>query len=118
MPRLVIKSGQLKRKLRVRSKISGTAARPRLSVFRSNKYIYGQIIDDVKGITLVDLQAEVKAIHSGKPKVDASFEAGKQLAAKALEKKIEAVVFDRNGFRYHGRVKSFAEGAREGGLKF
>ncbi|MBI2414916.1 50S ribosomal protein L18 [candidate division WWE3 bacterium] len=118
MTRLIIKPGQLKRKLRVRSKLSGTALRPRLSVFRSNKYVYGQLVDDVTGITLLGLQAEVKAIHKGKNKVTASFEAGKALAAKALEKNISTVVFDRNGFRYHGRVKSFADGAREGGLKF
>uniref|UniRef100_A0A7C4XH11 Large ribosomal subunit protein uL18 n=1 Tax=candidate division WWE3 bacterium TaxID=2053526 RepID=A0A7C4XH11_UNCKA len=118
MPRLILRSGSKKRKLRVRSKVSGTSQRPRLSVFRSNRYIYGQLIDDVKGITLVGLQAESKTTHSKVKKADAAFEAGKKLAEKAKTKKIHTVVFDRNGYRYHGRVKNFAEGAREGGLKF
>lgn len=118
MPRLIIKSGREKRRLRIRSKVSGTSEMPRLSIFRSNRYVYGQVIDDVKGLTLADVQAEAKALHSGKPKLAAAFEAGKKLAEKLTEKKITTVVFDRGGYRYHGRVKSFADGAREGGLKF
>lgn len=97
--------------------MNGTATMPRLSVFRSNKYIYAQVIDDIKGKTLVDVSAESKEIHKAKTKVAAAIEVGKLLAKKALEKKIKEVVFDRNGYQYHGRVKGVADGAREGGLK-
>lgn len=90
---------------RVRAKVSGTSERPRLAVFRSNTSIAGQLIDDQKGITIVSV--------SGK---DAA-EIGKEIAKKAVEKKITEAVFDRRSYRYHGRVKAFAEGAREGGLK-
>jgi len=109
-----------KRKLRVRNKIIGTKERPRLSVFRSNKYIYGQLIDDVNGQTLVDIQAEAKKLHEkkGLSKKEGAFETGKALAEKAKEAKIKSVVFDRGSYKYHGRVKSFADGAREGGLNF
>ncbi len=105
-----------KRKLRVRNKISGTAERPRLSVFRSNKYIYAQLVDDVAGVTLVFASNATDKIKKDVKKVDASLEIGKLIASKALEKNIKTVVFDRNGYRYHGRVKNVAEGAREGGL--
>ena len=98
----------IRRKLRVRSKIFGTAKRPRLSVFRSNKSLYAQVIDDEKGITL----ASAKGIKTTGEKI------GGELAKKAIAKKIKKVVFDRNGFRFHGRVKSLAEGARKGGLEF
>ncbi len=106
------------RKRRVRAKILGNAARPRLSVFRSNVHIYGQIIDDEKGKTLlafsdVKLKKEVKMT-----KVQAAEKVGEEIAKKALTKKIKAVIFDRNGFRYHGRVKALADGARKGGLVF
>ena len=106
-----------KRQVRIRSKIKGTSAQPRLSVFRSNKYVYVQIIDDVKGKTLVSAQSEVKEAHKGKKKVDAAFYIGESIAKKALEKKIKKVVFDRGGYKYQGRVKSVAEGARKGGLE-
>lgn len=96
----------------------GTSKTPRLTVYRSNKYITAQIIDDLTAKTLVDVQAEAKKLHKGKNKTEAAFEVGKELAKKALEKKISKVVFDRGSFRYHGRVKSFADGARDGGLKF
>jgi large subunit ribosomal protein L18 len=103
------------RRKRVRAKISGTAEVPRLSVFRSNKYIYAQLIDDVKGHTLLS----VCGISKEKTKkTDKSKDLGKELAEKAGEKNIKKAVFDRNGYRYLGRVKTFAEGAREGGLKF
>lgn len=103
------------RKKRVRAKISGTADVPRLSVFRSNKYVYAQLIDDVKGNTLVS----VCGISRDKlKKTDKSRELGKELAKKAAEKKIKKVIFDRNGYRYLGRVQALAEGAREGGLEF
>lgn len=131
-----IKQNKLRRKGRVRAKISGTTKRPRLSVFRSNKGFYLQLIDDEKGKTLISVNArnqissaqgrsasggEVGSRKSdtkdeGK-KTDLSFEAGKLLAEKAKKKKIKSAVFDRGGNKYHGRVKAVAEGAREGGLK-
>jgi large subunit ribosomal protein L18 len=101
-------------KLRIRSKISGSESKPRLTIFRSNKFLYGQLINDALGQTIANIVSNV----DGKNKVDASFEAGKSLAKIALEKGIKEAVFDRNGYKYHGRVKSFADGAREGGLKF
>ena len=107
-----------RRQARVRSRVFGTAQTPRLAVFRSNKFIYGQIVDDVAGKTLVDVQMESKKLHLKKTKSEAAFEVGKELAKKALEKKISTVVFDRNRYKYHGRVKRFAEGVREGGLQF
>ena len=100
----------------IRAKISGTAARPRLSVFRSNKNIYAQLIDDAAGKTLV--AASSAETEAGAGKIDASTSVGKALAAKAQEQGISEVVFDRSGYLYHGRIKSLAEGAREAGLKF
>lgn len=106
-------------KRRVRGKISGTANCPRLSVFRSNKQIYAQLIDDISGVTLVSANSRIEAIDKPEDnKVDKSYKVGQELAAKALAAGINEVVFDRNGYLYHGRVKSLAEGAREGGLKF
>lgn len=105
-----------RRKIRIRSQISGTSERPRLSVFRSNKHIFLQLIDDTKSKTLVSASdTEVKKKEN---KTNIAKEVGMLLAAKASEKKITNIVFDRNGFRYHGRVKALAEGAREKGLKF
>ncbi len=103
-------------KWHIRSKISGTAARPRLSVFRSNKSIYAQIVDDATGTTLVAASSLKEAEKASK--AEQSTMVGKAIAAKALEKGITEVVFDRSGYLYHGRVKQLAEGAREGGLKF
>jgi len=101
----------------IRAKISGTSTRPRLSVFRSNKNIYAQLIDDLSGQTLVSVASNsLEATVTSK--VQLSLEAGKELAKKAVEKGISEVVFDRSGYLYHGRVKSLAEGAREAGLKF
>jgi large subunit ribosomal protein L18 len=102
---------------RVRNKISGSAARPRLSVFRSNKEIYAQLVDDLKGVTLVAVSSRTKDVKEGN-KVEQAHNVGKAIAEKALAAGIETVVFDRGGYLYHGRVKSLAEGAREGGLKF
>lgn len=102
----------------IRGKISGTAARPRLSVFRSNKEIYAQLIDDVSGATLAAASSRDKDFSRSGTKTEQSKSVGTALAAKAKEKGIEIVVFDRNGFLYHGRVKALAEGAREGGLQF
>jgi large subunit ribosomal protein L18 len=108
---------QERRHNKVRAKISGTNERPRLSVFKSNAGLYLQLIDDEKGMTLVSAHSrEIKA--DKKKKVEISLELGKLLAKKAVEKKILSVVFDRGGYRYHGRVKAVADGARDGGLQF
>jgi|UniRef100_A0A7C3V642 large subunit ribosomal protein L18 len=112
---------RLKRKRRIRKKISGTSARPRLSVFRSAKHIYAQIIDDLQGVTLVaagTLSPEIRDKVGSLKKTEAAREVGKLLADKAKGKGIEQVVFDRNGFLYHGRIKSLAESCREHGLVF
>ena len=108
---------RIKRHQRVRGKISGTAERPRLSVFRSEKNIYAQIIDDVAGNTLVAASSVEKDFGPGSNK-EAARKVGKLIAERALAKGIEEVVFDRGGYIYHGRVMELAEGAREGGLKF
>lgn len=100
----------------IRSRVFGTPERPRLSVFRSNKQIYAQVIDDVHGKTLA--AASSKNLTDKMTNVEKSALVGKALAEKALQAGISAVVFDRNGYLYHGRVKSLADGAREGGLKF
>jgi len=104
-----------RRHQRVRAKISGTAARPRLSVYRSLAHIFVQLIDDASGKTLVS--AKDQEVKIGKTKTDKAFEVGKLLGAKAKTAKITEAVFDRGQFRYHGRVKAIAEGAREAGLK-
>ena len=109
---------RLKRHKRVRGKISGTAARPRLNVFRSNKGIYAQIIDDVKGITICSASTLDKEFEGYGGNKDAAKQVGKLVAARAAEKGITEVVFDRGGYIFHGRVAALAEGAREGGLKF
>lgn len=109
------KNKKARRIAKIRAKISGTAKRPRLSVFKSNTGIYLQLIDDSKGVTLVS--AHTKEIKKDKD-TEVLFELGKLLAKKAIEKKYSEVVFDRGGNLYHGRVKEVAEGAREGGLKF
>ena len=103
---------------RVRSKISGTAEQPRLNVFRSNKYIYAQLIDDVAGKTLASASSFEAAVAQEGNKVEQSAAVGKLIAERALAAGIEKVLFDRGGYLFHGRVKSLAEGAREGGLKF
>ncbi|UII22983.1 50S ribosomal protein L18 [Fulvivirga ligni] len=109
-----------KRRLRIkkgiRSKISGTADKPRLSVFKSNKGIYAQLIDDTKGHTL--LASSSKELENEGLNVDVSKNVGLKLAEKAKAGGIEKIVFDRSGYLYHGRIKALAEGAREGGLKF
>ena len=108
---------RLKRHKRVRGKISGTPERPRLAVYRSNANIQAQIIDDVNGVTLVSASSYEKDFEGGSNK-EAARKVGNTLAQRALEKGISAVVFDRGGYIYHGRVSELAEGAREGGLKF
>ena len=107
-----------KLKWRVRKKISGVEARPRLSVFRSNKEIYAQLIDDVSGLTLASANSRNKNIATSGTKVEKAHEVGKAIAEAAKAKGIETCVFDRGGNLYHGRIKSLADGAREGGLKF
>ena len=109
---------RIKRHKRVRSKISGTAERPRLSVFRSESNIYAQIIDDVAGNTLVAASSVEKAFEGNGGNIEAAKKVGAMIAERALQKGIEEVVFDRGGYVYHGRVAALAEGAREGGLKF
>jgi large subunit ribosomal protein L18 len=106
-------------KLRIRKRIKGTPGKPRISVYRSNKQIYAQAIDDVNGVTLASASSREKELASvaGK-KSELAVMVGKRLAAVCKEKGIENVVFDRSGYQYHGRVKSLADGAREGGLKF
>ncbi len=112
------KSSIQKRVLRVRSKVRGTTERPRLSVYRSNKHIYAQIIDDVRGVTLAAAaDNEIKA-GKGQKKTDLAGKIGKLLAEKALKAKIKQVRFDRGPYSYHGRLKALADTAREAGLEF
>ena len=110
------RKNKIKRHNKVRSKVFGSAKIPRLNVYRSNKGLFVQLIDDQAGITLASIND--KEIKSGKTKIDKATEAGKLIAKKAKEKKIDSVIFDRGGCKYHGRVKAVADGAREEGLKF
>jgi len=122
------KTRRYRRHRRILAKIRGTARVPRLCVFRSNKHIYGQLIDDEKRKTLSmagDIEIKPKNKNSsprlvrlGRKKLEVANEVGKLLAKKALEKNIEKIIFDRGGYKYHSRVKALAEGARQGGLKF
>jgi large subunit ribosomal protein L18 len=107
-------------KMRIRKKINGTGEAPRLAVYRSNKQIYVQVVDDLKGETILSASSKEKdiAAQAGIKKIEQAKLVGKLLAAKCKEKGIEKVVFDRSGYKYHGRVKSLADAAREGGLKF
>jgi len=108
-----------RRHLRVRKKVRGTAARPRLVVFRSAKHIYAQLVDDGRGVSLAGASDRSDGIQvEGKGKVAKSFALGRLIAAKAKEKGITQAVFDRGGYQYHGRVKAVADGARKGGLEF
>lgn len=110
---------RLKRHKKVRKKLFGTGKVPRICVFRSNKHIYVQLIDDEKGQTLLSTSDfEIEKKKRKMTKIEKAKEVGRILAKKALKKKIEKIVFDRAGYKYHGRVKALAEGAREGGLKF
>ena len=108
---------KIRRHKRVRAKISGTSKVPRLCVFRSDKHIYAQLIDDQKGKTLVSAN-DLKVKAGKNKKMEGAKEVGKLIAQKAQVLKVEKVVFDRGGYQYHGKVKALAEGAREGGLKF
>ena len=102
---------------RIRKVITGTPERPRLSVFRSNKQIYAQLIDDIQGHTLLSVSSRFEEHNDGN-KTETAKEIGKRVAEKAIAANITEIVFDRGGYLYHGRVKALAEGAREGGLKF
>jgi large subunit ribosomal protein L18 len=108
---------RLKRRRRVRAKVHGSAVRPRISVFRSNRGVFAQLIDDDAGVTLASVQWTEESLRTLKPMEQAT-EAGKLLAERAKAAGIETAVFDRGGYQYHGRVKALAEGAREGGLAF
>ena len=112
------KAMRLHRHVRVRGKVTGAPARPRLNVFRSNANIYAQIIDDVNGVTLVAANTLEKGYEGATGNAEAAKKVGVVLAERAKEKGIEEVVFDRGGYIFHGRVAALAEGAREGGLKF
>ena len=107
-------------KLRIRKKLKGTAERPRLTVFRSNKQVYVQVVDDLNGKTLISASSREKSIAEKEvsKKVDQAALVGTLIAEKCKEKGIEEIVFDRGGYKYHGRVKSLADAARKGGLKF
>jgi len=121
MKKLTRRERRLIRQRRVRKKIRGTPERPRLCVYRSLKHIYAQVIDDSRGYTLVSastLSPELKGKLKRTKDINAAREVGKLIGEKCKEKGITRVVFDRNGFLYHGRVKAFAEGAREAGLEF
>lgn len=112
---------RIKRHLRIRKKVKGTPERPRLAVFRSEKHIYAQIIDDTKGHTLVSastLDKELRQRLSKTYNIEAAREVGKLIAQRALSLGIKTVVFDRGGFKYHGRIKALADAAREAGLQF
>jgi large subunit ribosomal protein L18 len=108
---------RLKRRRRVRAKVHGTAERPRISVFRSNRGVFAQLVDDDAGRTITSVQWTEAELRSLKPMEQAT-EAGKLLASRAKAAGIDTAVFDRGGYQYHGRVKALAEGAREGGLNF
>lgn len=115
------KVARLKRQTRVRKKVTGTTARPRLNVFKSARHIYAQLIDDTTGVTLASASTVAGDVAEGLSytgNIEAATKVGAAIAKKALEKEIKAVVFDRNGFLYHGRIKALAEAARENGLSF
>ncbi|MDE2025966.1 MAG: 50S ribosomal protein L18 [Patescibacteria group bacterium] len=113
----ILKSTRAQRKIRISMNVRGTEAMPRLSVARSNKHFQAQIINDAKGVTLVGV-SEVHLKSAAKTKTEKAKQLGLLLAEEAKKHKVTAVVFDKGAYRYHGRVKAFAEGAREGGLKF
>ena len=110
---------RLKRHARVRTNLTGTSEKPRLNVYRSNKHIYAQIIDDIKGVTLAQASTQDKDFENETgSKVELSAKVGEVIAKKAVDKGITAIVFDRGGYLYHGRVKALADAARENGLEF
>ncbi len=119
MKKLVEKQRRLrKRKMRVRKKITGSENRPRLSVFKSNKNMYAQVIDDAKGHTIASVSTQAEEFKKLKVNIEDAGKLGEALGAKLKELKIEEVVFDRNGMLYHGVIKAFADGARKSGIRF
>lgn len=114
-------NGRLRRKRRIRNKIEGSSERPRLTIYRSNRHMYAQIINDETGVTVASASTkdpELVSVVDGKEKREQALEVGKLVATRAREAGIESVVFDRNGYIYHGRVAAVAEGARDAGLDF
>ncbi len=118
--RMTKEQARHRRKIRIRKKVSGTLERPRLVIFRSNSNLYAQLVDDTQGVTLASASTQqlARAGQQVKPNKEGAVAVGKEIAARALERKIETVVFDRNGYIYHGKVKALADAARESGLKF
>lgn len=116
--RIINTTGWQRRKARVRKKVQGTAERPRLNVFRSNKHIYAQVIDDMAGKTIAAASTQTKGFDGKLKKSDAARKIGVIIGKLAIEKGVDKVVFDRSGYIYHGRIKALADGAREAGLKF
>ncbi len=112
------RQAKIRRRKRIRKKVAGSSGIPRLSVFRSNKHIYAQLVDDLSGVTLAAAGSNEKGFAAEGDKTKLATEVGKLIAARAKEKNIDEVVFDRGGNLFHGRVKALADGAREGGLKF
>lgn len=111
-------TGRKRRHLRIRKKVSGTEQKPRLCVFRSNRHIYVQIIDDTRHQVITGLGSVHDKELTGKKKTEVAFEIGKKIGKTAIDKGIKEITFDRGGYRYHGRVKALADGARKAGLKF
>jgi large subunit ribosomal protein L18 len=109
---------RLKRKIHIRKSLSGTSARPRMSVFRSNKYLYVQVIDDQAGTTLCTASTLEKSLGNVKPNIEGGKKLGEEIGKRLAEKKIAEVIFDRNGYLYHGVVKAIADGARQAGITF
>lgn len=116
--RIINTTGWQRRKARVRKKVQGTAERPRLNVFRSNRHIYAQVIDDMAGKTIAAASTQTKGFDEKLKKSDAARKIGELIGKLAIEKGVDKVVFDRSGYIYHGRIKALADGAREAGLKF
>lgn len=113
--------GRERRKRRIRKKVSGTAERPRMTIFRSAKHLYAQVIDDLRGGTIASastLVGDARAASAESSKIDAAKAVGRAIAKACLDKGVDKVVFDRNGFLYHGRIRALADAAREAGLKF
>ncbi len=107
-----------RRRARVRRKLRGTTERPRLSIYRSNKYIYAQVIDDVEGVTVAAASSQEPDLRSGRLNLDTAAKVGSLVADRAKEAGVSTVVFDRGGYKYHGRLKALADAAREAGLEF
>jgi large subunit ribosomal protein L18 len=121
MPKRTPRELRIRRHARLRKRVKGSVERPRLSVFRSNVHIYAQVIDDTTGRTLVAVSSRDRSLAAslaGKTKIERAQEVGKQLAERAKQANVDKVVFDRGGYKYHGRVQALAEAAREGGLNF